>query len=157
MKHKCKCGSTTHSCPTHRDCPLNKKRRVDVPGSLHNDVTLSGSSDNDSDINPVVCVSSDSIVDEASDEWMHDNDLISGSLCVCGSLNRPHKAYCPMRSRNRSSRVLFGADDVLPAPSNNSGHSKCGKSDDTVESDKFRMCKKDGDSVELKSRCICAQ
>ena len=103
---------------------------------VHNSVTLSGSSDNDSDINPVVCVSSDSNVDELSDEWMHDDDLISGSLCVCGSLNHAHKAYCPMNSRNRSSRVLFGADDVLPAPSSNLGHSKCGESDDTIESDK---------------------
>ena len=49
---------------TGTDCPLNKKRRVNVPDLLHDGVTLSGSSDNDSDINPVVCVSSDSDVDE---------------------------------------------------------------------------------------------
>ena len=139
VKRKCKCGSTNHSRPKHRDCPLNKKRRVNVPDLLHNGVTLSGSSDNDSDINPVVCVSSDSNVDELSDEWMQDDDLISGSLCVCGSLNRAHKAYCPMNSRNRSSRVLFGADDVLPAPSSNLGHSKCGESDDTIESVKVHV------------------
>ena len=68
---------------------------------------------------------------------MHD-DLISGNLCVCGSLNRAYKAYCPINSRNRSSHVLFGADDVLPAPLSNLGHSKCGESDDTIESDKFQ-------------------
>ena len=44
------------SRPKHRDCPLNKKRRVIVPDLLHDGVTLSGSSDNDSDINPVVCL-----------------------------------------------------------------------------------------------------
>ena len=103
-------------------------------------------------------VSSDSNVDELSDEWMLDDDLISGSLCVCGSLNRAHKAYCPMNSRNRSIRVLFGADDVLPAPSSNLGHSKCGESDDTIESDKDHMCKKDHDSVELKpGDCVFVQ
>ena len=47
VKHKCKCGSTTHSCPTYGDCTLNKKRRVDVPDLLHDDLAPSELTDSD--------------------------------------------------------------------------------------------------------------
>ena len=57
VKRKCKCGSSTHSLPTHRDCPMNKKRKVDAPGSLHDDVAPCESSDSDRDIIPVVYLS----------------------------------------------------------------------------------------------------
>ena len=73
---------------------------------------------------------------------------MSGNLCVCGALNRAHKAYCPMSSRKRSSRVLFGADNnVAPAPSNKPGLSKSEKS---IESDKSRVREKDDNSVGFK-------
>ena len=44
---------------------------------------------------------------------------------------RGHKAYCPMNSRNRSTRVLFGADYVPPALSSKPGVSKSEKSNNT--------------------------
>ena len=106
------------------------------------------------DISPVVYLSSDSSVDDSHDEWLHDEDLMSGSLCVCGALNRAHKAYCPMSSRNRSSRVLFGADNVAPVPSNKSGLSKSEKSNtctcSTIESNKSNVSEKHNNSVGLK-------
>ena len=140
-KRKCKCGSTTHSLPTHRDCPMNKKRKVDAPDSPHNNVAPCESSDSDRDIYPVVYLSSDSNVD-SGDEWLHDEDLMNGSLCVCGALNRAHKACCPMNSRNRSSRVLFDADkNVAPVPSNKPGLGK---------SEKSHVSEKDNNSVGLK-------
>ena len=80
---------------------MNKKRKVDVPDSTHDNVAPCESSDSDRDINPVVYISSDSSVDDSGDEVLH---LMSSSLCVCGDLNRGHKAYCPMNSRNRSTR-----------------------------------------------------
>lgn len=115
VKGKCKCGSTTHSRPTHRDCSLSKKRRVDVPDSPRDYVIPSESDDSDTHL--VGGLSSDacSSADESSDERLHDDDLISGSLCECGALNRAHKTYCPMNIRNRSGRVLFPPKDDLPA------------------------------------------
>ena len=141
VKCKCKCGSTTHSHPTHGDCPLNKKRRADVPDSLHDNVTPTESSESDGDI---VCLSSDSSVDESGDAWQH-NDLISGSLCMCGALNCAHKTYCPMNSRNRSSHVLFGADNAASALSDYPCTTGSERSDCTTESKKFRTSNKDGD------------
>ena len=49
VKRKCKCGSTAHSPPTHRDCPMNKKRKIDVPVSLHDNIAPCDSSDSDRD------------------------------------------------------------------------------------------------------------
>ena len=150
VKRKCKCGSTTHSLPTHRDCPMYKKRKVDASVSLHDNVAPRESSDSDRDISPVVYLSSDSSLDDSGDEWLNDEDLMSGSLCLCGALSRAHKAYCPMSSRNRSSRVLFGADNKAPASSKKPGLSKSEKSNNTVESDKSRVSEKDGNSAGFK-------
>ena len=36
---KCKCGSTTHSCTSHRDCPL-KRRKVYITPSEYLDGQL---------------------------------------------------------------------------------------------------------------------
>ena len=82
----------------------------------------------------------------SGDKWLHDNGLISGSLCVGGALNRAHKIYCPMNSRNRSSRVLFDADDAVPVPSDSLDRVE---SDDTMESKKCPG-KKSGDDVGFK-------
>lgn len=150
VKRKCRCGSTTHSLPTHRDCPMNKKRKVNVPVSLHDNVAPCESSDSDMDITPVVYLSSNSSLDDSGDEWLDDEDLMSGSLCLCGALNRAHKAFCPMSSRNRSSRVLFVADNLGPAPSNKPGLSKSEKSNNTIESDKSRVSERDDSSVGFK-------
>ena len=43
---KCKCGSTTHSRTSHRDCPL-KRRKVYIAPSEDLDVLVSGSDDSD--------------------------------------------------------------------------------------------------------------
>ena len=69
-------------------------------GSLHDNVAPCESSDSDRDINLVVHLSSDSSLDDSGDEWLDDEDLMSGRLCLCGGLNRAHKAYCHMSSRN---------------------------------------------------------
>ena len=66
---------------------MNKKRKVDVPDSPHDNVAPCESSDSDRDINPVVYISSDSSVDDSGDEVLHDKDLMSSSLCICGALN----------------------------------------------------------------------
>lgn len=85
-------------------------------------------------------LSLDSSADESGDEWLHDNGLISGSL-------RAHKMYCPMNSTNRSSCVLFDADNAVPV-----------HSPDRVESDDSMECpgKKSGDDVGFKPG-DCAQ
>ena len=101
VKHhgsKCKCGSTTHSRTSHRDCPL-KRRKVYITPSKDLDVLVSESDDSDT----------------VSKEGVHDDDLSSDSgteewfsddLCICGALNRGHKSHCPLNSRNNSSLSL---------------------------------------------------
>lgn len=126
---------------------LNKKRRVDVRDSQHDDVLPQESGDSDSDIRPIFGLSSDSSADESSDDWLHDNDLISGGLCLCGAMNRAHKSFCPMNSRNRSSRILFGGNSAVPVPSDSLNHIT---SDCAVKSEKRPSGKKDGDNVEFK-------
>ena len=56
---KCRaCGSTTHQCSTHRDCPFHKKVcDTDVSSRLEEDDQVSENSD-------VVGVSEDSLTDE---------------------------------------------------------------------------------------------
>ena len=136
---------------------MNKKK-VDVSDSLHDNVAPCESSDSDSGVNPVIHLSSGSSVDDSDGEWLHDEELMCGGLCMCGALSRGHKAYCPMSSRNRSSRVLFGADYVAPAPSNKVDLSKCEKMKNTVKSDKSRVSEKDDNSVGFKpGDCVCAQ
>ena len=75
-------------------------------------------------------------------------------MVVYARVGRAHKAYCPMSSRNRSSRVLFGADNVAPVPSNKSGLSKSEKSNtctcSTIESNKSHVSEKHNNSVGLK-------
>ena len=98
---KCRCGSSTHNRTSHWDCPLNKKRKVDVnpivPETEDSDTVPKGS----------LCghgLSSDG----SCDEWFSDD------LCFCGASNRAHKSHCPLNSRNYPSLDLLAADDPLP-------------------------------------------
>ena len=98
---KCRCGSTTHSHTSHRDCPLNKKRKIDVDPSQ--DIVLESE---DSDTVPKGSLCGDELsLDGSCDEWFSDD------LCVCGALNRAHKSHCPLNSQ--------------PCPSRSSASSNC--------------------------------
>ena len=71
MKRKANVGLHLTVVP-HRDCSLNKKRRVVVPDTLHDNVAPSESSD--SDIHPVVGLFLYSSADESGDEWLPDDN-----------------------------------------------------------------------------------
>ena len=105
-KKPCKCGSTTHSRPTHRLCPLNKTAKAEVmdkePKSpitpLFTDKPSEGSNE-----------PSEGNSDSASEEYGNSDDneldvdafdeaVFSG--CTCGA-DRAHTKTCPMNPRAR--------------------------------------------------------
>ena len=105
-----KCGSTTHSRSTHRDCPFNKKplNTANEPADLQamdtEQISPTESSadefsegSNDSDAAEEYC---DLLLsDEELDIDLFEEAITSG--CTCGALNRAHKKACPMNSRAR--------------------------------------------------------
>ena len=113
-KNPCnRCGSTTHSRSTYRDCPYNKRntqmepcditktRDADtVKESTHNEISPDSCTDEsgqDSDQPEAYCDLL--LLDDELDIDMLDDAVTSG--CTCGALNRAHKKSCPKNSRER--------------------------------------------------------
>ena len=94
---KCKCGSTTHSRTTHRDCPLNMKSSNILSIDISEDLDFDGecivytAKDEDSDDE---LTSSDSNLEE---DYLEDND--DEPECTCGAEGRAHKSDCPLNPR----------------------------------------------------------
>ena len=102
-----KCGSTTHSRSTHRDCPFNKStanepadlQAVDTeqisPTESSADECSEGSYDSDTAEDYCNLLLSD----EELDIDLFEEAVTSG--CTYGALNRAHKKSCPLNSRAR--------------------------------------------------------
>ena len=99
------CGSTTHRRSNHRDCPFNKRRKVEIDTLKHTDDIQALPEDGDIQMQQ----------GDLYDDRVLDDDVISGVLCTCGAINRAHKSSCPMSSRNYPSRVLFPSDEGAPS------------------------------------------
>ena len=98
------CGSATNKRSNHKDCPFNKKRKVD--STINHIEPLSDDCGESEEI--------DESFSSSADDWTLEDDIISGTLCVCGAINRAHKKSCPMSSRNYPSRVLFPPSECIP-------------------------------------------
>ena len=87
-KGKCaSCGSSTHKCSNHRDCPFNKKR-------AEKETISSSSTESDEEVSS-----------ESSSEMESGTDV-----CTCGSEGKRHRRSCPFSYRNRRpGRTLFPA------------------------------------------------
>ena len=113
-KNPCnRCGSTTHSRSTHRDCPYNKRNTQTEPSditktgdantveeSIHDEISSDSCTDEsgkDSDLPEAYC---DLLLsDDELDIDMLDDAITSG--CTYGALNRAHKKSCPKNSSVR--------------------------------------------------------
>ncbi len=106
----CRCGSTSHSRTSHRDCPLNmknlpksavppaavrRKRDVSTDEDTEEALYSHGLSSDDSagESSYRECYDSDESVRYSS--WS-DDDVVQ---CTCGAEGRAHKRGCPMNSR----------------------------------------------------------
>ena len=109
------CGSTTHRRSNHKDCPFNKRRKIEISTLKHTD---SIPEDGDIQVQQGDLQDDSEELDESfsssSDDRVLDDEVISGILCVCGAINRAHKSSCPMSSRNYPSRVLFPSNEDAP-------------------------------------------
>ena len=102
---KCRCGSTTHSQSTHRDCPHNSK--------YSNVLSTDNSEDMVCDKRDVVYTAKDQDTDDADTRTMLSDDELSFSdssleedsmiydydeepECTCGAEGRGHKRECPL-------------------------------------------------------------
>ena len=105
-KPKCACGSTTHKCSSHRDCPFNKRSRLCAEKKGHSksaeDVYRFTSDSNEqvSDADMYNIGSSDCA---SSDSCTSDESVVA--VCTCGAERRAHKRGCPLSSRR--GRTLF--------------------------------------------------
>ena len=115
----CKCGSTTHSRISHRDCRLNVKRcNVPVDNALSShrvDTALSPELSSDD-----VSVSSE---DEGVTRVESEDSCISVSsdddYYFCSCPGRAHSRLCPLNPRNRGAKAV-GSFEKAPAPSKDS-------------------------------------
>lgn len=111
---KCRaCGSTTHRCSNHRDCPFNKKEQdAGISSGVKEDDTASENSD-DVHSSPAALSDAEKISSECNvviedSEWCFEDDIISGNVCTCGAISRAHKKDCPLCSWSRyGGRALF--------------------------------------------------
>ncbi len=120
-KRKCNCGSSSHSLPTHRNCPNNPKNRATPIGNdnLADDRAIT-SADDDVDF------TDDDQVEEyltllVSDDEL-DTDVFEDAItssCTCGALNKAHSRTCPMNSRvcyvteRQHSKPLYEVEDYV--------------------------------------------
>ena len=107
-KQKCAaCGSDTHQCSSHKECPFNKRKGGIVCAKEEKPITVLEEG-HKSVISSSDCSPDDD--DVLSDVGYFDNvlsDVDSDSeLCTCGS--KAHTRNCPMNSRKRyPGRSLF--------------------------------------------------
>ena len=87
------CGSSTHKCRTHRDCPYNTKHAT-AKTSTKPDMAVASPSQNSDAVSDISDVQSETGGIDSDDCMMYD-------LCTCGSSGRAHKRDCLMNFRKR--------------------------------------------------------
>ena len=105
----CKCGSTSHSHSTHRDCPLNTKysnvSSIDHSEDLvcdKGDVVYTAKYQHSDVANTRTVLSDDESTfsdlslegDYLEDSMIYDSD--DETQCTCGAEGRAHKKACPL-------------------------------------------------------------
>ena len=105
VKRLCtKCGSNTHSLPTHHSCPYNSKKMHSTKSSTKDADTASDSDTDKGGIPPENTDShSDYDDDEPADEDIDveelEDSIVSG--CICGAFRKAHTRDCPLNPRNK--------------------------------------------------------
>ena len=105
VKRLCtKCGSNTHSLPTHHSCPYNSKKMHSTKSSTKDADTASDSDTDKGGIPPENTDShSDYDDDEPADEDIDveelEDSIVSG--CICGAFGKAHTQDCPLNPRNK--------------------------------------------------------
>ena len=124
----CRCGSTSHSRTTHRDCPYNKNKGVSVGGIMpivaaSRDSKVGGEGvDEESDQEGEYdsCMESDDSCMESDDECVlssSDEDVgtpFSIELCTC--VGRAHSRSCPLNPRNKGALPLSSLHSATTEP-----------------------------------------
>ena len=97
---KCKCGSTTHSRTSHKQCPYNKRRLNDAPTPPHIDDDVSPQWPGQIIICHLLVTIYPMKVGVPPMMTGAMNMTLSVVTCVCGALGWAHKQDCPMSSRS---------------------------------------------------------
>ena len=105
VKRLCtKCGSNTHSLPTHHSCPYNSKKMHSTKSSTKDADTASDSDTDKGGIPPENTDShSDYDDDEPADKDTDVEELEDGivSGCSCGAFRKVHTRDCPLNPRSK--------------------------------------------------------
>ena len=120
----CKCGSTSHSRSTHRDCPLNTKysnvSSIDHSEDLDcdkGDVVYTAKYQHSDDANTRTVLSDDESTfsdsslegDYLEDSMIYDSD--DETQCTCGAEGKAHKKACPLNPH-----LLYQAKPAASTP-----------------------------------------